>query len=184
MAEQTLQSQHSVAVMARPSTLAGTIIERCDLVLKKASAWAIVTLVAAMVISIWVSVFSRYVMGDAVAWGEQVAKYLMIWAAMIGSSLAIREGAHIAVTLLVDRLPRKVANGLATVAFTATAIFLLVATYYGTIWAMGASVQTDPVVGNMSLTIPYAAIPVGCGLMFVQLFLKLVGFLKHDGSDY
>lgn len=184
MAEQLLQRKQSVVHMAKPSNLAGSLVKKADLILKQTSIWGIVVLIAAMVIAIWVSVFTRYVMGDAVAWGEQVAKYLMIWAAMIGSSLAIREGAHIAVTLLVDRLPRKLAKALSIVAYTATAVFLLVATYHGAIWAASASVQTDPVVGNMSLTIPYAAIPVGCGLMFVQLFLKLFSFLEHDGSDY
>lgn len=184
MPEQILQRRQPVSAMASPMSGFATVVCKLDLVLKKISAWSIVLLVAAMVIAIWISVFTRYVMGDAVAWGEQIAKYLMIWAAMIGSSLAVREGAHIAVTLLVDRLPFAFARILAVVAFSGSAVFLAVATYYGTTWAASASVQTDPAVWNMALSIPYSAIPVGSALMLVQLFLRLVEFLEHDGSDY
>lgn len=183
MSQQILRSRKTIPVMVSPMSTLNKFICNLDDILKYFTVWAVVVLIGAMVVSIWISVFTRYVLGDAIPWGEQVAKYLMIWAAMVGSSLAIREGAHIAVTILVDRFPLKLAKVCSVTAFILSAVFLSVAVYYGYFWAAGASIQIDPSVWDMPLSIPYFAIPVGSALMLLQLLLTLVRFLeKYD--DY
>lgn len=184
MSQDLIQRECGVKPIASTMNSFERFIFKADICLKRLSTWSIVAFVAAMVICIWISVFTRYVMGDSINWGEQVAKYLMIWAAMVGSSLAVREGAHISVNILVDRLPVVLAKTCMVVGFMLSGTFLAVAAYYGTIWALGAMNQVDSVVGNMPLTVPYLAIPVGSMLMLVQLFLTLVKHLEHDGSDY
>lgn len=134
---------------------------------------SVALLIAAMVIVIWLSVFTRYVMSDPVGWGEQVAKYLMIWATFLGASLGIRAGAHIAVDLLVDSLPRQVARICVFLATTLTGGFLVLCIYYGVIFAYKVREHSDPLVGEMSMSLAYAAIPVGCLAMLVQLGLKM-----------
>ena len=132
--------------------------------------FAVALLVLGLVVAIWISVFTRYVMNDPVAWGEQVAKYLMIWAAFLGASLGIRDGSHIAVNVLVDLLPRTMQRIFTTIVLVLTTAFLGACAYYGTRFAIKVSSHTDPLVGEMSMAWPYAAIPVGCVLMLVQLY--------------
>lgn len=177
MSQSVLSSRRTIPVTGSSMSSLHIIVRKFDRVMKRSSTWSIIALMAGMIVSIWMSVFTRYVMGDAILWGEQVAKYLMIWAAMIGSSLAIREGAHIAVTVLVDRLPEVLAKVCFVAAFIISSTFLCVAIYFGYFWAVGAAVQSDPSVWNMPLSIPYSAIPVGCSLMLIQLFLTLLKFL-------
>lgn len=183
MSQQILRSRNAITATVSPMSTLNAVICKLDGILKYYTAWAVVVSIAAMVISIWISVFTRYVMGDAIPWGEQVAKYLMIWAAMIGSSLAVREGAHIAVTIVVDRFPPMLAKICSVTAFILSGVFLIVAVYYGYFWAAGASIQTDPSVWDMPLSIPYFAIPVGSALMLLQLMLTLVIFLEKY-EDY
>lgn len=127
-------------------------------------------LLASMVIVIWISVFTRYVMNDPISWGEQVAKYLMIWAAFLGASIGIREGSHIAVNVLVDMLPRVLQRVVAVIVLLITVSFLGGCVYFGVNFAIKVSGHTDPMVGEMSMAWPYSAIPVGCVLMLVQLY--------------
>ena len=47
----------------------------------------------------------RYVLGDSLVWSEEVARYALIWSSMIGAAVAYRQGGHVAITNLVDRLP-------------------------------------------------------------------------------
>ncbi len=131
--------------------------------------YAVAALVACMVVVILASVFTRYVMNDPIGWGEQVAKYLMIWAAFLGASLGVKEGAHIAVNVLVDLLPRMLQKVCAVVGTVMTATFLLITAYQGIRFAMKVSMHTDPMVWEMSLAWAYAAIPTGAVLMLVQL---------------
>lgn len=152
-------------------------------VLTRLTGYCVVLLVLGMVVCIWVSVFTRYVTENPVSWGEQVAKYFMIWAAFLGASLGVREGAHIAVTLVVDLLPQRLKSFSRSVVGCINIAFLGVCIYYGVIFAYKVKDHTDPLVGGMSMSWPYAAIPVGCALMVLQtLFVMRRGQTAESGS--
>lgn len=126
-------------------------------------------LIGAMTVVIWMSVFTRYVVENPLPWAEQVAKYLMIWAAMVGSSLAMRKGAHVAVDLVVTMLPRRAADVAHWVGAILTGGFLLMIVIYGIQFCMAVRLHSDPVVGELSMAVPYAAIPAGAFLALIQL---------------
>lgn len=137
--------------------------------LDRVTASAVALLVAAMVVVILASVFTRYLLNDPIGWAEQVAKYLMIWAAFLGASLGIKEGSHIAVNILVDVLPGWLQKVCGVVGLLMTAGFLLITAYQGVLFTMKVSSHTDPLVWEMSLAWAYAAIPAGAILMLLQL---------------
>lgn len=147
-------------------------------IITKATGAAVIGLIGAMVVVIWISVYTRYVSSDPISWGEQVAKYLMIWAAFLGSSLGLREGAHISVNMLVDMLPAKGRKFCATCVILLNIVFLGVCLYYGSIFSYNVREHTDPLVWNISMSLPYSAIPIGCALMILQLL-----FVARKGVD-
>ena len=65
----------------------------------------VVVLMVLMTVLIGVQVFMRYVMGASLSWSEELARYFFIWMTYIGVAYAVRERAHIKVTMLTDRLP-------------------------------------------------------------------------------
>lgn len=149
------------------------------------TSWLVIVLIATMVVVIWISVFTRYVLADPISWGEQVAKYLMIWATFLGSSIGFRRGAHVAVDLFVNMLPTVLAKLLGWVSGALVAGFLCLCIYYGTVFSYNVIGHSDPLVGEMSMAIPYSAIPVGSLLMLIQLtYLGLHGTLgRHEPAD-
>jgi TRAP-type C4-dicarboxylate transport system permease small subunit len=66
---------------------------------------AVVLLLAIMSALVAVQIFMRYVMGASLAWSEELARYCFIWMTYLGISYAVRENAHIRVTIATDRLP-------------------------------------------------------------------------------
>lgn len=154
-----------------------------ELLLTKVTGFCVAMLVLGMVGAIWVSVFTRYITTDPVSWGEQVAKYLMIWAAFLGASLGVREGAHIAVTVVVGLFPEHLKKWCAHLVSLLNISFLSVCIYYGVLFAYKVKDHADPLVGNLSMSVPYAAIPVGCFLMLLQtLFVMRRGAVAESGS--
>lgn len=135
----------------------------------RATKHGVVVLIAAMVVVIWISVFTRYVLSDPISWGEQVGKYLMIWATFLGSSIGMRQGAHVAVDVFVNLLPGPLTRLFGWIAGVLTAGFLALCIYYGAMFSWRVMGHSDPLVGEMSMAIPYSAIPVGCLLMLLQL---------------
>jgi TRAP-type C4-dicarboxylate transport system permease small subunit len=71
--------------------------------------------VAAMVAAILVQVVFRYVLGNALAWSEELARFLMLWMTGLMAPTAWRRGGFVAIEMLVLMLPRRLAALLALV---------------------------------------------------------------------
>lgn len=51
-------------------------------------------------------VFTRYFLGNAAAWTEELALFLFTWIVLLAGSLGVREGFHVRLTLFLDWLPQ------------------------------------------------------------------------------
>jgi TRAP-type C4-dicarboxylate transport system permease small subunit len=69
--------------------------------------WVIAGLFAATIVVIAAQVLWRYAFRDALPWTEELARYLFMWITFLGAALAVRDGTHIRVSLLVERLPAR-----------------------------------------------------------------------------
>ena len=61
--------------------------------------------IAVMSLIIPWGIFTRYVLGTGSQWPEPIAILLMVIFTFLGAAAGYRAGAHIAVGMLVDRLP-------------------------------------------------------------------------------
>ncbi len=67
--------------------------------------WLTVGLLAAITVIVCAGVFWRYVLNDALAWGEETSKFLMVWMVFAASPIALARGSHAAIEVLPDVLP-------------------------------------------------------------------------------
>jgi len=124
----------------------------------------VVWLTAQMTLVVLVGVFWRYVLSDALAWVEELARYTQIWLAWIGGGLAVRKGAHLAVEFVVDALPPAARAAMLLIGRLLALFFLGVCIWYGTDLMLRVSMQSTIALG-ISMQIPYAATPIGAALM-------------------
>lgn len=73
-------------------------------------------LLALMVIIVFSNVIGRYFLQSALAWSEEVSRFLFIWMVFFGAILAYINDEHLALDLLVKVLPRKVSQIVAVIA--------------------------------------------------------------------
>lgn len=71
--------------------------------------FSVVPLIAMCVI-VLASVIMRYALKIPFTWGEEAARYLMIFASMIAIAMGVREKSHLGVTIFTGLLPEKVKN--------------------------------------------------------------------------
>lgn len=136
--------------------------------LRRCTEIVIMVLMAILVGIVVAGVFFRYVLGSSISWSEELGRYLMIWLGFLGASLALQQGLHVGVELLVQWVPPRVATWLRGLARGAVAGFLLVVIGYGIFLVSNLWDQQSPVAG-IRMTWPYLAIPVGSLLMLIQL---------------
>lgn len=129
---------------------------------------AVMVLMAAMTIDCFLGVFFRYVVQDALSWTEETARYLMIWMGFVATGLALREGGHIAVEFLPERLPPAAQRGMRAMVQLLGLVFLFTVIGAGWMLIVRVSGQRTPVLG-ISMLWPYLAIPVGCLLTALEM---------------
>ena len=116
-------------------------------------------LVAVIAVVVAAGVFWRYVLNDSLSWTEEVARYLLIWLAAVGSIVAMHRRQHVAIDILPDALEGisgRVLRLFIALVITATCAVM---TYYGWRLAWNAWGQTTSSF-RMPLFYVTAAIPV------------------------
>ncbi len=132
-------------------------------------------MMAVMSTLVFVNVVTRYIFNFSIIWAEEVSQYLMIWIAYLGAGLALREGRHVALEMLHDRLPAPLSRKVRMLIGGLVLAFLGAVTVLGFQFAIFVWNQETPVL-NISLGIPSLAIPIGSLLFAVHLVLIFRGY--------
>lgn len=86
-------------------------------------------LVPIMVLMVAVEVFMRYVLKNPPMVADEFSAYMLVALSYLGLAYTWRRGGHVRITLLVSRLPIKLAGWLRLVVLVVTFIFMIAITY-------------------------------------------------------
>ncbi|MFE6506174.1 TRAP transporter small permease [Nocardioides sp. NPDC057767] len=135
--------------------------------------FCIVCLVATLLIVLW-QVFSREVLSNSPSWSEESARILLVWVGFLGATIGFREGAHIAVTFLVDRFPtalRSVIDRVVQVLLLGFGLFLII---QGSQFVADAQAATLPGTG-LPRSVLYLMMPVAGAMLVLYTVLQAFG---------
>lgn len=118
-------------------------------------------------------VVARYAFHAPTTWSIDVSIYGVFWATFLGSPYALREGGHVAVDVVVEKLDRAVRNAVARLIFLSITVFSAVLAWAG--WTACVDAyrfgEVTMSVLRFPLYLPMAALPVGCALLATQAAL-------------
>ncbi|MDR3279674.1 MAG: TRAP transporter small permease [Synergistaceae bacterium] len=86
---------------------------------------------AVMVSIAFINVITRYVLKFSLAFTEELTLYLFVWITLLGVSLAFREGANMAVSVIYNRFKKGGRRVLYLLAAVCSIAFFAVFTYFG-----------------------------------------------------
>jgi TRAP-type C4-dicarboxylate transport system permease small subunit len=127
-------------------------------------------LMAAMTIDVLLGVFFRYVIGDALTWTEESGRYLMIWMGYLAAAIALREGNHVAVDVLLQALPGR-AKHITVVSRLLSLLFLLAVIALGIV--LLPRLRSRSAALGINIFWPYLAVPVGCFLTALEMIASM-----------
>lgn len=136
-------------------------------------------LLAAMTLLTFVQVILRFGFNSGLIWALEATTYLFGWLVLIGISMGVRTGSHIAVELLTDRLPPLLQK---LVALATALLCLLYAGLmcYGS-WTLVARLQE---FGSLAHDIPLprwvllSSLPIGFALLGLRVLQATIEILK------
>ena len=130
-------------------------------------------LVAAMVVIVWLGVVSRYLVELGITWNEELARYVMIWAALLAISAGVYRREHIGLELFYHMLSARAATVLRLALDAIGLGFFGFLVYYGVGMAVDGATQYATIFG-MTMVVPFAAVPVSAALAALQIVLATI----------
>jgi len=141
--------------------------------------WISASMIVAAVAITCQMIFIRFVLNGSTIWQTEAVIYLVIGATLIGLPYVQRLRGHVNVDLIPLALPMKLRFALAIVTLSLSIGIVAIMLYYGYdywhfAWERGWRSDT---VWGVKLWIPYLALPIGFGLLLLQLIADLVALL-------
>lgn len=134
-------------------------------------------LVAVMVAIVWLGIFSRYGVKVGlelgVTWTEELARYVMIWAALLAVPCGAYYREHIGLGLLLERFPDPFRQVLRTALDLCGLAFFLFLFVFGVGMVSDGAHQYATIFG-MTMALPFASVPVATGLTVLQIAATMV----------
>ncbi len=138
--------------------------------------WVSATMIVSAVGITCQMIYVRFVLNGSTVWQTEAVIYLVIAATLIGLPYVQRLRGHVNVDLIPLALPMKARKVLATITLSLSIVIVAIMLYYGYdywhfAWERGW--RSDTVWGP-PLWIPYLSLPIGFGLLLLQLIADFI----------
>lgn len=108
----------------------------------------VVVLMSVTMLSLMLQVFSRYVMGEAFSWTDEMAMFGFCWLVFLAGSLGVKESFHVSLDLLKSFLSARVAAIM-------NYIIVLLILAFGVFFFLSGYQYVDRTLGQLSAAVRY-----------------------------
>lgn len=116
------------------------------------------------------AVMLRYLVGGAPIWTDEATRFLVIGCTLLAAGAVWVEGGHMRIALLETQLPTRLSQILVLYQWLLTLTLTVVAAVFSYRYAQSVGMFRTPGLG-ISRTWPLLSMPIGFGLMAVQVLL-------------
>lgn len=130
--------------------------------------WFVAIILLCTIALMFLEVIRRYCFGKTYIWSEELMRYMIIYATFIGGAAAFRAKSLVCFDLVSSKFPLKIKKYVDILNNTFIIVFLAFITKLGYNAVISPSIAKQTSTGlGISMSIPYAAIPIGCALMLI-----------------
>lgn len=126
------------------------------------------------------NVVARYAFDASLVWATELTIFLFLWSAFFGAAYCFKKDAHIAVTIVLDLMPSRVAKVMLLVSHTITFVFLCAVAYFGYEYILLVIDLDEKSIDlwNMPMWIIYLVIPISFALGAYRVAERIHGILS------
>lgn len=121
-----------------------------------------------MVVIIFLQIISRILIQSSFPWTEELARFLMIWLTFLGAAFSFQYGAHIGITLITNKIPKKVAAVVQIIVCLLCVVLFSILIVQGYDLVMRSTTQVSPALG-VPMNYVYTIIPISGLLMTLNV---------------
>jgi len=136
-------------------------------------------MLSVMIVVVLFGVVNRFLLKLPISWTEEVSRFLMIWICMLGSTIAVKNGTHVAVLYFISKFREKGRQKIAFINHLLIIAFLIIPSLYGIKLCISQAGQLSPAL-RISMFYPFLSVPLGCIIMILhELALLKQAFLRE-----
>ncbi len=135
-------------------------------------------LVTVLVLS---GVFLR-AMGQSLSWSEELARWLLVGIAFVSSSVALKQGSHVGITIIVKKLPFKIKKYVIQLANLMILVFLAYGFWLSFLAARFTSQQMGDVIG-LSMIYVKMHIPISFLIMIIHVIYYIFAIIDNESPE-
>ncbi len=153
------------------------VIDRC-------LEWIMVSLMAVLVVDVTWQVVSRYLLGEASSFSEEVARYLLIWIGLLGSSYAYRKKMHLAFDLVTNKVTGRTKYWMEIIIHTLIILFSIVVLMMGGMYLVQLTWELNQLSASLQISLSYVyfALPLS-GILMVIYAINFIKEIINDGPQ-
>ena len=155
-------------------------------IISTAAGWCSALMILTAVLLTCQMIFIRFVLNGSTVWQTEIVVFLVIAATLIGLPFVQMQKGHVNVDLIPLMLSGTVRFGLAIFTLALSISITCIMLYYGyDYWHFAyARGWTTDTVTAVPLWIPYLALPVGFGLLLLQLIADFVALISKSEAPF
>lgn len=136
----------------------------------KHAGWVLIGL---MTLVILLQVFFRYILGNALTWSEEVARFMMVWMTFLIAPVAYRHGINVSLDFFASRITGRMKE-LLTIALNLLVILFLVIFFFESFGLIERGLKLKASTLSIKMAYIYMILPISFFLMFL-IALELIG---------
>lgn len=129
---------------------------------------------------VFIQVILRKGFNYSISWSEEVSRMMIAWFIFIGSSMAVKDNAHVNMDALSSILSSRLKMVVDIIVNIVNIVFCIMIINAGIDMIRSAiEIGSMATSVNIPLYIPYASVPVGVLLMLIRYIINLVNKFKE-----
>lgn len=148
--------------------------------LQKLENFVIILTFIVMVLACFAQVVNRNAVGAGISWFDELARYNMIFMALLATEIGLRDGSQIAITMLVDRFGGKYRLALDIFARLVIVAFSLVVAYSSLFLLKKQITNFQTSVGlGIPMVIPYSILPITFVIIACTQGARMIALIRE-----
>lgn len=146
--------------------------------------WFMVSLMVVLVVDVTWQVVSRYLLGEASSFSEEVARYLLIWIGLLGSSYAYRKKMHLAFDLITTKATGRIKFWMELVIHAFIIFFSVVVLILGGWYLVQLTWELNQLSASLQISLAYVyfALPLS-GVLIVIYAVNFIRLIITEGPQ-
>src|SRR5699024_7398832 len=142
-------------------------LQKIDKILNNIIKVICILLLACIIITVTISVTTRFIFFAPLNFADLLAAYLMAWLSFLGIGLCITQNEHISVDILLNRFTLKIKRKIILYTCIIISLFLLALINYGIIFSLCGLDTHDKLEFGLNMSIRYFSVSIGTLYMLI-----------------